>query len=320
MSKIKIVILEKDTLSVGDMDFSPFETLGDVFYYDTVKGDELKKAIEYADVVLLNKTKCDEEFFNACKNLKYIGVFATGYNNVNINLANERGVTVCNAPSYSTSSVAQLTMTFILELASNLKRYFNSTLSGDWIESKTFSYFPYKFSELEGKTLGIFGLGEIGEKVANLANAFNMRVLACTRTKKLVPNVTFVEREELFKESDFLTFHCPLTPQTENLVNERTLNLMKRTAFIVNTSRGGVIDEVALAKALSEERIAGACLDVLKTEPMSKDCPLFGVKNCYITPHIAWTTIEARKRLFKIVYENLVGFLSCEIKNSVNNK
>lgn len=320
MSQIKIVILEKDTLTVGDMDFSPFETLGEVYYYDTIKGDELKKAIEYADVVLLNKTKCDEEFFNSCKNLKYIGVFATGYNVVDLKLANERGVTVCNAPSYSTSSVAQLTMTFILELSSNLKKYYSSTSNGDWIESKTFSYFPYKFSELEGKTLGIFGLGEIGEKVASLANAFNMRVLACTRTKKFVPNVTFVEKEELFKESDFLTFHCPLTPQTENLVNEQTLNLMKRTAFIVNTSRGGVIDEVALAKALSEERIAGACLDVLTSEPMSKDCPLFGVKNCYITPHIAWTTFEARKRLFKIVYENLVGFLSGKIQNSVNNK
>lgn len=315
---IEIVLLEKDTLTTGDMDFSPFEKIGKLTCYDSIKGEELINAVENAEIVLINKTKFNKELFSVCKKLRYIGIFATGYNNVDLDEATKRGVTVCNAPAYSTSSVAQLTMSFILELSSNLSKYSKSTREGNWIESSTFTYFPYKFSELAGKTLGIFGLGDIGEEVSKLGRAFGMNVIATTRTKKYVEGVTFVDKDELFKNSDFLTFHCPLNPQTENLVNETTLSLMKSSAFLINTSRGGIIDEQALASALKDKKIAGAALDVLKTEPMDKDCPLFGLDNCIITPHIAWTTVEARKRLFAIVYENLTAFLNGEPKNKVN--
>ncbi len=316
----KVVILEKDTLTNGDMDFTPFYSLGDVEFFNSIKGEELKNAVKDAEMVLINKTKYDRELFNASKNLKYIGIFATGYNNVDLVEANERGVVVCNVPSYSTDSVAQLTFSFILELSSRLSKYNDSTHDGKWIESSTFSYFPYKFSELRGKTLGIFGLGEIGEKVAKIANAFEMNVISYTRTKKFVSGVTLVNKEELFKNSDFLTIHCPLTPQTENLVNEQTLSLMKPTAFLINTSRGGVIDENALANALKSNAIAGAALDVLVKEPMDKNCPLFNLENCIITPHIAWTTVEARKRLLTVAYQNAKCFLDGKVQNSVNNK
>lgn len=316
----KVVILEKDTLSNGDVDFSKFYSLGDVAFYDTIKGDDLKRAIADAEMVLINKTKYDEELFNASKKLRYIGIFATGYNNVDLAQANKRNVTVCNVPSYSTQSVAQLTFSFILELASNLSKYNQSTHVGKWIESRTFSYFPYKFSEIHGKTLGIFGLGEIGTQVAKIANAFGMNVIAYTRTKKTVGGVTLVEKDDLFKLSDFLTIHCPLTAKTENLINEQTLSLMKPTAFLINTSRGGVIDESALKTALENKQIAGAALDVLTKEPMDKNCPLFNLENCIITPHIAWTTVEARTRLLSVAYQNAVAFLNGNPQNSVNDK
>lgn len=316
---MEIVLLEKDTLTVGDMDFSEFEKFGKISYYDTLSGEKLHKAIKNAEIIFINKTQFNKELFSKCKKLRYIGVLATGYNNVDLKTADELGITVCNVPSYSTSSVAQLTMSFILELSSNLSKYTKSTADGKWIESKTFSYFPYKFSELEGKTLGIFGMGEIGQAVAERAQAFKMNVLATTRTKKAVKGVTFVEKEELFKKSDFLTIHCPLTPQTEKLVNKETLSLMKPTAFLINTSRGGVIDEIALANALKNNQISGAGLDVLTKEPMEKDCPLFNAPNCIITPHVAWTTVEARTRLLNVAVENLKAFLNGKPQNTVNN-
>lgn len=317
---LNIAILEKDTLTTGDMDFSPFDRLGNVKYFNTIKGDELIDAVKDAELVFINKTVYSKELFDASKKLKFIGIFATGFNNVDLNEANARGVTVCNVPAYSTSSVAQLTMTFILELASNLSLYSKSTREGNWITSSIFSCFPYKFFEVEGKTLGIFGLGDIGISVAKRALAMGMRVIAYTRTPKQVDGVELVSKDELFKQSDFLSLHCPLNAHTEKTVNEQTLALMKPTAFIINTSRGGVIDENALASALKRNQIAGACLDVLTKEPMQKDCPLFGLKNCIITPHIAWTTEEARRRLLKVAVENAEKFLRGETQNSVNDR
>lgn len=317
---LKIALLEKDTLTTGDMDFSPFDSLGRVTYYNSIKGEELKNAVKDADLVFINKTLYDKELFEVSKRLKFIGIFATGFNNVDLKEATKRGVTVCNVPAYSTSSVAQLTMTFILELASNLSLYNKSTHDGKWIESSTFSYFPYKFSEIEGKTLGIFGLGDIGISVANRAIAMGMKVIAYTRTPKQVDGVELVDKDELFKRSDFLTLHSPLNPQTEKTVNEQTLSLMKPTAFIINTSRGGVIDELALANALKNKTIAGAALDVLTKEPMQKDCHLFGIDNCIITPHIAWTTQEARRRLLHVAVENARKFLLGTPQNVVNDK
>ena len=317
---LNIIILEKDTLTTGDMDFTPFDKLGKVTYYNSIKGEELISAVKDADLVFINKTQYTKELFEASKKLKFIGIFATGFNNVDLEEATKRGVTVCNVPAYSTSSVAQLTMTFILELASNLSLYNKSTHDGKWIESSTFSYFPYKFSEIEGKTLGIFGLGDIGINVAKRALAMGMKVIAYTRTPKTVDGVELVEKDELFKRSDFLTLHSPLNKQTEKVVNEYTLSLMKPTAFIINTSRGGVIDEIALANALKSKKIMGAALDVLTKEPMQNDCPLFGLDNCIITPHIAWTTQEARRRLLLVAVENAQKFLKGEPQNVVNDR
>lgn len=317
---LNISILEKDTLTTGDMDFAPFCKLGKVTYYNSIKGDELADAVKDADLVFINKTQYTKELFEKSKKLKFIGIFATGFNNVDLEEATRRGITVCNVPAYSTSSVAQLTMTFILELASNLSLYNKSTHDGKWIESSTFSYFPYKFSEIEGKTLGIFGLGDIGINVAKRALAMGMKVIAYTRTAKAIDGVELVEKDELFKRSDFLTLHSPLNNQTEKTVNEYTLSLMKPTAFIINTSRGGVIDEFALANALKTKRIKGAALDVLTKEPMQKDCPLFGLDNCIITPHIAWTTEEARRRLLIVACENAQKFLEGNPQNVVNSK
>ena len=317
---LNITILEKDTLTTGDMDFTPFDKLGKVTYYNSIKGEELISAVKDADLVFINKTQYTKELFDASKKLKFIGIFATGFNNVDLEEATKHGVTVCNVPAYSTSSVAQLTMTFILELASILSLYNKSTHDGKWIESSTFSYFPYKFSEIEGKTLGIFGLGDIGINVAKRAIAMGMKVIAYTRTPKVVDGVELVEKDELFKRSDFLTLHSPLNSQTEKTINEYTLSLMKPTAFIINTSRGGVIDEFALANALKTKQIMGAALDVLTKEPMQKDCPLYGLDNCIITPHIAWTTEEARRRLLKVALENAEKFLKGEPQNVVNNR
>lgn len=227
---LKIALLEKDTLTTGDMDFTPFDRLGKVTYYNSIKGEELKNAVKDADLVFINKTLYDKELFEASKRLKFIGIFATGFNNVDLKEATKRGVTVCNVPAYSTSSVAQLTMTFILELASNLSLYNKSTHDGKWIEGSTFSYFPYKFSEIEGKTLGIFGLGDIGINVAKRAIAIGMKVIAYTRTPKQVDGVELVDKDELFKRSDFLTLHSPLNPQTEK-------NCKRANAFSYEANR-----------------------------------------------------------------------------------
>ncbi len=316
---MKIVILEKDTLvNNNDLNFDKFLSLGDVSIFDTLHGEELKNAVKDADVVLINKTKYDKELFAVSKNLKFLGIFATGYNIVDLEEAKKKNVVVCNAPNYSTDSVAQLAFTFILTLASSIKRYDESVQSGGWIKSETFSYFPYPFTELKGKTLGIFGYGQIGKKVADIGKAFGMKIIAVCRSEKHDENVEFVNRDELFSKSDFISFHCPLTEDTKKIVNERTLSLMKPTAYLINTSRGGVIDEVALANALNSGKISGAGLDVLTEEPMSDNCPLKNAKNCFITPHIAWTTLDARKRLFEIVYNNLKSFLDGKIINKVN--
>ena len=211
-----------------------------------------------------------------------------------------------------------MTWSFILELASSTSKYVSSVARGDWKKAKQFSYFDFPISEIKSKTLGIYGLGTIGLSVAKVALAFGMNVIAYSRTPKNVDGIRNVTKEEIFAESDFLTFHCPLTEKTTRIVNAQTLALMKTEAFVINTSRGGVIDEVALANALKERRIAGAALDVMTFEPMAEDCPLWGIENCIITPHIAWASIESRTRLIEKVVENVRAFCEGEPINVVN--
>ena len=314
---MKLIILDKCTVTNGDIDLSPLEQFGEVEYYDLLSKEEIKRVLVGADAVVCNKAKIDREIIEA-STLKFIGVFATGYNNIDVAAATEHGIAVCNVPGYSTDSVAQLTISLLLELAGNASAYARSVAAGDWKRSKQFSYFFAPITEIKGKTLGIYGLGTIGQAVAKIALAFGMKVIAYSRTPKNIAGITEVDKETIFKESDFLSFHCPLNAGSALAVNKDTLALMKPTAFLINTARGGIVDEAALAKALENEKIAGAALDVLTDEPMSDTCPLFGVKNCIITPHIAWAALETRVRLIDLVAKNLEAFAKGEPINKVN--
>lgn len=313
---MKLVILDKCTVTKGDVDLSPLEAFGEVEYYDLLPKEEIKKVLADADAVVCNKAKIDREIIEASA-LKYIGLFATGYNNIDVEAARERDIVVCNVPGYSTDSVAQLTISLMLELAGNASVYARSVAAGDWKRSKQFSYFFAPINEIKGKTLGIFGLGTIGQAVAKIALAFGMKVIAYSRTPKNIEGIADVDRETLFKESDFLSFHCPLNAESALALNRESLAMMKPTAFVINTARGGIVDEPALADALERGVIAGAALDVLTEEPMAEDCVLFGAKNCIITPHIAWAAYETRVRLIDLVAKNLDAFVKGEPINRV---
>lgn len=314
---MKLVILDKCTVTNGDVDLSPLEAYGKTEYYDLLTGAEIKKVLADADAVICNKAKIDREIIEA-SSLKFIGVFATGYNNIDTVAAREKGIVVCNVPGYSTDSVAQLTISLLLELAGNASVYARSVAAGDWKRSRQFSYFFAPITEIKGKTLGIYGLGTIGKAVAKVALAFGMKVIAYSRTPKNIEGITDVDKETLFKESDFLSFHCPLNSESALAVNAESLALMKPTAYLINTARGGIVDEPALADALNRGVIAGAALDVLTEEPMSENCVLFGAKNCIITPHVAWAAYETRVRLIDLVAKNLEAFINGDPINVVN--
>ena len=302
---MKITVLDRNTVTMGDLDFGPLEKLGEVTYFDALPHNEVVEACRGADAVIINKAKMTREVIEALPDLKYIGLFATGYNNVDCTAARERGIDVVNAPGYSTDSVAQLVFAFILSFATSISEYNASVHRGEWVYSKTFAYFPYRLTELSGKTLGVVGFGAIGKKVAAIGKAFGMRVIVYSR--RICDDCPFeqVDKERIFRESDFLSLNCPLNSGTARLVSAETLSLMKKTAFIVNTSRGGVVDSEALADALNSGRIAGAGIDVLENEPMRSDDPLRTAANCVITPHVAWASKEARDRLIVMVTESL---------------
>lgn len=316
----KAVILDAQTVTDGDVSLKPLTSLCDTTVYEYSRPEEVAERINDAEIVLTNKCRISREVFEKCPNLKYIGVFATGYNNVDIDAAKERGAVVSNVPGYSTNAVAQHTFALILHYYSSVSKYADYTGRGEWCFSKLFTHFGPPLYELNGKTMGIIGFGAIGKAVQKIALAFGMKVLVNTRTAPPPsPDYESVTLEQLLRRSDIVTLHCPLTPQTEHIINQQTLSLMKPTALLVNTSRGGTIDEPALRKALDEEKIAAFCTDVLTIEPMSKDCPLLGAKNCTITPHIAWAPLETRLRLIELVRENLEGYLLGNIKNNVVN-
>ncbi len=314
----KAVILDASTVTDGDVSLEPLTSLCSTEVYPLTKEDEVAQKIGDAEIVLTNKCRITKEVFERCPNLKFIGIFATGYNNIDIAAAKERGAVVSNVPGYSTDSVAQHTFALILHYYSSVAKYSDYTSSGEWCYSKLFTHFGPPLFELSGKTIGIIGYGSIGKAVANIARAFNMKVAVYTRTPpKDASGIELMGLEELLRRSDIVTLHCPLTPETEKLINARTLSLMKPSAMLINTSRGGTVDEQALREALDSEKIAAFGADVLTVEPMSKSCPLLGAKNCFITPHIAWAPLETRIRLVELVRENLEGYLSGNIKNNV---
>ncbi len=315
---IKAVILDADTVTGGDVSLSPITDICDCKIYGYSTPDQLIGRIADAEAVFTNKCRITREVMDACPELKFVGVFATGYNNIDIAAAKERGIAVCNVPGYSTDSVAQHTFALILHHYSSVAKYSDTVANGDWVYSKLFTYFNIPFFELAGKTLGIVGYGAIGKKVAKIALAFGMKVLVYTRTTpEDKTGIEVVTLEELLENSDVVTLHCPLTDKTERLINKETLAYMKEGSLLINTSRGGVIDEYALADALKSGKPKAAGLDVLTVEPMDKDCPLRGLDNCYITPHIAWAPKETRERLIGMVRDNLLGYLNGNIINDV---
>ena len=316
---MKIVVLDGYTMNPGDLSWGDLERLGECTVYDRTPPEEVLARAAEAEIILTNKVPMDRERLARLPALKYIGVLATGYNIIDTQAARERGIVVTNVPAYSTRSVAQLVMALVLELAHHVGHHARTVREGRWTASKDFAYWDYPLVELEGLAMGIVGFGQTGRAVADLARAFGMRVLVHTRSPKPPQEgVRFVDLESLLRESDVVSLHCPLTPETEGLVNAGRLALMKPTAFLINTSRGPVVNERDLAEALHTGRIAGAGLDVLSTEPPKADNPLLAAKNCFITPHIAWATRAARERLMKAVVENVRAFLAGRSQNVVN--
>lgn len=316
---MKIAVLDWYTVNIsGDIPVSQLEELGEVRVIPLTKPEEAAANIGDADIVLCNKVLITREVMDACPNIKYIGLFATGYNNVDTAYAAEKGITVCNAGQYSTNAVAQQTFAYILDRFSRIRDYDAAVKDGQLERSPAFSYFPIPTSELAGRTLSIVGYGSIGRKVAEIGHAFGMNIVVSTRT---APADCPYEVTDLFtaaEKADVLTFHCPLTEQTKGIVNSELLSRMKSSAMLINTARGGIVSEPDLAAALNSDTIAAAYLDVLDKEPMSPDTPLKTAKNCTITPHTAWAPFETRQRLVDIVCSNIRAWQNGSPVNKVN--
>jgi len=315
---MKIALLETKTVSANDVSLDAFYRLGEVKAYPLTKQSEIVERLEGVEAAIINKTVFDREIIESCPNLKYIGLCATGYNNVDIKAAAEHGITVCNVPNYSTSAVTQQVFSCVLHFACRTAEYNDDVHNGGWINSETFSYFKIPTFELEGMTLGILGFGTIGKSVARVGKAFGMKILACTRTPQQFEGVTFCSREQLFANSDFITLHCPLTPQTDGLVNMEMLKLCKPTAILINTARGPVVNEEDLTLALNSGVIAGAAVDVISREPMLEGNPLMTARNCIITPHVSWAPVQTRQRAVDIAAENLRCYIENKPQNKVN--
>lgn len=318
---MKIVVLDGCAANSGDISWDGLAQYGELTVYDRTDDADVIAKIGDAELITTNKTVIDRHTMESCPKLKYIGVLATGYNVVDLDAAKEHGIVVTNVPAYSTDAVAQFTFALLLELANQVGVHNSSVKDGGWVRSKDFSYSVMPTMELYGKTMGIIGYGSIGQRVADIAHAFGMKVLVSSRTEKKLPEggwIRWVSREELFAEADVISIHCPLFPETKGMINREAIGLMKRTALVINTARGGCIVEQDLADALNSGRIAGAAVDVVSQEPMKEDNPLLTAKNIIITPHIAWAPREVRQRLLQIAGDNMGAFLAGHPINVVN--
>ena len=317
---MKIVVLDGYAANLGDLSWSEVEAMGVCVVYDRTSPAELMERAKDAEVLLTNKTVLDAAAIHALPALRYIGVLATGYNIVDIDAARQRGIVVTNIPAYSTDSVAQMVFAHLLNISLRVGHHAEAVRQGRWAACKDFCFWDTPLVELSGKTMGIVGLGHTGMRTARIAQAFGMKVEAWTSKSalQLPPDIRKAESlEQLFAQADVLSLHCPLTKDTQGLVNARRLSLMKPTAILVNTSRGPVVDEQALADALNAGRIYAAGLDVLSSEPPRADNPLLRARNCFITPHIAWASTEARQRLMRIAVDNLHAWLDGKPVNNV---
>ncbi len=316
----RIVVLDGYTLNPGDLTWKDLEALGPCTVYDRTAPEDTVARAQAARIVITNKTELSSDVIKQLPNLKYVGVLATGYNVVDIEAAHSRGILVTNVPAYSTRSVAQMVFAHLLNLALRVGRHAQTVSSGKWSSCPDFCYWDTPLIELAGLTMGIVGFGRIGRAAANAALAFGMKVIAydIAPPADVPQGCQLVGLDDVFRESDVVSLHCPLTSENKGIVNEQRLAMMKRTAFLINTSRGPLVDEQALAEALNSEQIAGAGLDVLTSEPPDEDNPLLGARNCFITPHISWATRAARQRLLKVATENVAAFIAGKPQNVVN--
>ena len=317
---MNITVLDGHTLNPGDLHWDELQSLGPCEIFDRTAPDQILARAANAEIILTNKVILSRETINALPKLRYLGVLATGYNVVDAIAARERGIPVTNIPGYSTRSVAQLTFALLLELTHHTGHHAQTVRDGRWSHSVDFCYWDFPLLELDGLTLGVIGFGQIGREVAKIAQAFGLRILIHSRTKlaQLPAGMSFVSLDELFSRADVVSLHCPLTPDTSHLINAPRLAQMKPSAFLINTSRGPLVDEAALADALNSGRLAGAALDVLSVEPPPATNPLLTAKNCLITPHLGWATRAARERLLQIAVANLRAFLAGHPQNVVN--
>lgn len=317
---MKIVVLDSHATISDDMNLDNLMEFGEVIIYDRTPKELTVERIGDAQAILTNKTVITKEVINACPNLKYIGLFATGYNIIDVAHAKEKGIVVCNAPGYSTDGVAQLTIAFILHFYSMVASHNDQVKQGDWQNCADFCFYSKSLTELCHKTIGLIGFGNIAKKVAQIALAFNMNVLVYNRTiysECENEHLKFVSLEQVYKNSDIVSLHCPLTADTEQMIDKKAIAMMKRHAVIINTARGGLVNEYDLAQALNSGRIYGVGVDVVSREPILAENPLLTAKNCIITPHIGWAGKETRLRLLDIVYDNIKHFVDGDVVNNV---
>lgn len=319
MGLMKIVILDGYSANPGDLTWQELEKMGALTVYDRTTPSETVARAADADIVLTNKVVLGRKEMEQLPHLKYIGVLATGYNVVDVACAHERGIVVTNVPAYSTESVAQMVFAHLLTVTNRTEYYAMQNRQGRWTANPDFCYWDFPHMELAGKTFGVVGLGNIGRRVAEIALAFGMKVKALTsKTAEALPvGVKKVDWETLLSTADVLSLHCPLTERTRHLINNKALQKMKSTAILINTGRGPLVDDQAVADALASKTLAAFCADVLTEEPPKADNPLLGQRNAFITPHIAWASTEARQRLLEVAIGNVAAFVSGTPRNTV---
>lgn len=317
---MKIVVLDGHGANPGDLSWAPLEELGSLTVYPRTTPDEVIDHAADADILITNKVILDKKVLSALKRLKYIGVFATGFNTIDIQAAKERGIVVTNIPAYSTDSVAQMTFAHLLNITNRVDHYADESRAGRWSRNPDFCYWDTALPELAGKTIGIVGLGHIGSEVARIAGAFGMNVFAYTskNAADLPASIRKTTLDGLFAASDILSLHCPLTADTREMINKETLAKMRPGTILINVSRGALVNEQDVAEALESGQLGAYGADVMCEEPPAKTNPLFAQPHAYITPHIAWATVEARMRLMQIAAENIRAFINGEPQNVVN--
>ncbi len=318
---MKIVVLDKPRENKGEIDWSEVSKLGDARVYDDTLQEDVINTIGDAEIVFVNKLKITREVIESCPNIKFISVIATGFNKIDLNAAKEHGILVSNVPSYGSKAIGQHAIALLMEITNHIAHHDKEVRKLRKSSETDWAFWDYPLFELEYKTMGVVGLGRIGQTVAKAGLAMGMEVIACDsyhneEMKKL--GITYVSLNELFERSHVISLHCPLTDENEDMINEETIAKMKDGVIILNNSRGGLVDEQALANALKSGKVYAAGIDAVKVEPITKDCPLLSAPNCYITPHISWASLDCRRRLIKLAIENVKAFINGEPINIVN--